>query len=66
MVHSVTHGVVEQDCVLAGRRGDYLGLADAGRESSINGAERGVGASDGYGSNAQKSCGPTAGSARSL
>src|SRR6267378_1372363 len=52
-------------CDIAGRCGDCLGLADAGRESSVKGAERSVGASDGYGSKAQKSCGPTAGSARS-
>src|SRR5712671_4493631 len=65
VIHSVAHSVVEQDCDLAGRCGDCLGLADAGRESSVKGAERSVGASDGYGSKAQKSCGPTAGTARS-
>src|SRR5712671_2603821 len=65
VIHSVAHSVVEQDCDLAGRCGDCLGLADAGRESSVKGAERSVGASDGYGSKAQKTCGPTAGSARS-
>src|SRR6266851_9914534 len=65
VIHSVAYSVVEQDCDLAGRCGDCLGLADAGRESSVKGAERSVGASDGYGSKAQKSCGPTAGSARS-
>ena len=29
VIHSVTHGVVEQNCDLAGRGGDCLGLADA-------------------------------------
>jgi exonuclease III len=38
----VPHSVVEQDCDLAGRGGHCLGLADAGRESSVKGAERGV------------------------
>lgn len=59
VVHFVTDRVGEQHCDLAGRRGDCLGLADAGRQSSLEGAERGVGASDRYGSKAQKSCGPT-------
>lgn len=65
VVHSVTHSVIEQDCYLAGRRSDCLGLANAGRQSSIKGAECGISASDGYGSKAQKSCDPAAGSARS-
>src|SRR5258705_7759315 len=46
VIHPVTHSVVEQDCDLAGRCGDCLGLADAGRASSVKGAERSVGASD--------------------
>ena len=63
--HSMTHGVVEQHCDLAGRGGDRLGLADAGREPPVKGAERGVGASDGDGSKAQKRRCPAAGPARS-
>ena len=65
VIHSVAHNVVEQDCDLAGCCGDCLGLADAGRESPVKGTERSVGASDCYGSKAQKSCGPTTGPARS-
>src|SRR6476659_7948267 len=63
--HSMTHGVVKQHCDLAGRGGYRLGLADAGREPPIKGAERGVRASDGDGSKAQKGGSPAAGPARS-
>ena len=63
--HSETHGVVEQRCDLAGRGGHRLGLSDARREPSVEGAERGVGASDGDGSKAQKCRSPAAGPARS-
>ena len=50
ILHSVSHSVVEQDRDLAGRGGHRFGLADAGGESPVKGAERGVSASDGDGS----------------
>ena len=64
IVHSVSHSIVEKDCDLAGRGSHGLGLADARRKSPVKGAERGVGASDGDGSKAQKCGRPAAGSAR--
>src|SRR5207249_5532739 len=63
--HSMTYGVVEQHRDLACRGSYRLGLADAGREPSIKGAERGVGASESDGSKAQKCRSPAAGPARS-
>jgi hypothetical protein len=65
VLHSMSHRVVKQHRDLAGRGGDRLGLADAGREPPLKGAERGVGASDGDGSKAQKRRCSAAGSARS-
>jgi hypothetical protein len=58
VVHSVTHGVVEEDCDLSSRGGHSLSLPR--RESPIKGAERGVGASNGYGSKPQKCRSPPA------
>ena len=65
VLHSVTHGVVEQDCDLARRGGHRLGLADACREPPVEGAERGIGASNGYGSKPQKCRSAAPGTARS-
>ena len=58
VLHSVTYGVVEQDCDLARRGGHRLGLADARREPPVECAQRGVGPSNGYGSKAQERRGP--------
>jgi hypothetical protein len=38
----VPHGIVEQDCDLARRGGDRLGLADARREPPVEDAECGL------------------------
>jgi hypothetical protein len=54
ILHSVTHGVIEQDCDLARRSGHRLGLTDARREPPVEGAQRGVGPSNGYGSEPQE------------
>jgi hypothetical protein len=48
--HPVLHGIVEQHCDLARRGGHCLGLADARREPSVEGAQCGVGSSHGCGS----------------
>ena len=65
VLHSVTHGVVEQDCDLARRGGHRLGLADARREPPVEGAERSISPSNGYGSKPQKRRSPAPGTARS-
>ena len=52
VVHSVPHGVVEQDRDLASRSGDGFGLADARRKPPVEGAQRGSCSSNGYGSKA--------------
>ena len=39
VLHSVPHGIVEQDCDLARRGDDRLGLADARREPPVEGAD---------------------------
>jgi hypothetical protein len=53
ILHPVLHGIVEQRCDLARRGGHCLGLADARREPSVEGAQCGVGSPQGCGSKPQ-------------
>src|ERR1700680_1718085 len=54
ILHSVTHGVVEQDCDLARCRGHRLSLANTRREAPEEGTQRRVGPPDAYGSKPQE------------
>src|ERR1019366_1833356 len=54
VLHSMTHGVIEQDCDLACRGGHRLGLANARREPPEEGAQCRVGPSNAYGSKPQE------------
>jgi transposase-like protein len=54
VLHSVAHGVVEQNRDLARGGGDRLGLADARREPPVEGAQRRIGPPDGHGSKPQE------------
>jgi hypothetical protein len=46
VIHSVTHGIVEENRYLARGGGDRLGFADTRREPPVEGAQGRVGSSD--------------------
>src|SRR6476619_1027347 len=63
VLHSMAHGVIEQNCDLARRGGHRLGFADARREPPVERAQGGVGPSNGYGGEPQERRGPAPGAA---